>query len=692
MIVRSLALRNYRSVRKLDLDFPESGLLGIVGDNGAGKSSILEAIAWALYGSQAIKPRKTEGLTTVGEKGCKVVLEFDQGGSAYVLTRTLKNAKLVLGSKEIASMTSGVNEHIVDLLNMDYKAFFTSIYTRQGDLSGFTDMKPAQRQETLERLLDVTKADKARMIIGGEARDIHKALEIKRSYTLDEEQIKSEIKNIMNELETLNKTLGNLETNVKGAQKKRRESEKKRNEMKMALEDYQKLERSTLELEKEIEISQNNVNNLKTNMENVNKDIREKAEMHKEIMDVLKKPDPEEQMKKAEGEIADIEKLINNLREKREITSIQLARYEAQIGDRKTKLKQIEKLGPESKCPLCLRTLEEHGPNAVKIIRKEIETLQSKVKPEELEEIKKQRDIEQKRRRAKDKRIDYLVNELRKRRESQAQLLALRLGNVSDIKFEISKKMKEWNGKLEKQKMELGNTRKKIKEFNFNKKEYEKIEDDWDVAGDFLLVAQRKLEEHKGNVKAKNAELKYKERELERIEKIKKEIEEETKKLSLLNFLEQRLREFRTYLTGRIAPILAKKTSERMKQITQGKYSLVEVDPTNYSIKVYDGSESFPLERFSGGEVDAFNLAFRLSISDIIVERQGAEMGMIVLDEVLGSQDYQRQTAVLQGLERISQSVGQVILVTHVASVKDQLQNVWSVNLDSERGTVVQEV
>ena len=69
------------------------------------------------------------------------------------------------------------------------------------------------------------------MIVGGEARDIHKALEIKRSYTLDEEQIKSEIKNIMNDLETLNKTLENLETNVKGAQKKRRESEKKRNEI-----------------------------------------------------------------------------------------------------------------------------------------------------------------------------------------------------------------------------------------------------------------------------------------------------------------------------------------------------------------------------------------------------------------------------------------------------------------------------
>ena len=81
MIVRSLALRNYRSVRKLDLHFPESGLLGIVGDNGVGKSSILEAIAWALYGSPAVRG-KTEGLTTVGEKGCKVVLEVDQGGNS----------------------------------------------------------------------------------------------------------------------------------------------------------------------------------------------------------------------------------------------------------------------------------------------------------------------------------------------------------------------------------------------------------------------------------------------------------------------------------------------------------------------------------------------------------------------------------------------------------------------------------
>ncbi len=55
MRVRSLSIRNYRSIKVLDVSFPESGLIGIVGHNGAGKSSLLEAIGWGLYGTQAIR-------------------------------------------------------------------------------------------------------------------------------------------------------------------------------------------------------------------------------------------------------------------------------------------------------------------------------------------------------------------------------------------------------------------------------------------------------------------------------------------------------------------------------------------------------------------------------------------------------------------------------------------------------------
>ena len=79
MRLRSLAIRNYRSIRRLQVEFPE-GLLGIVGHNGAGKSSLLEAVAWALYGTPAVRTR-AEAVATIGASdACRVRLEFDLGG------------------------------------------------------------------------------------------------------------------------------------------------------------------------------------------------------------------------------------------------------------------------------------------------------------------------------------------------------------------------------------------------------------------------------------------------------------------------------------------------------------------------------------------------------------------------------------------------------------------------------------
>ena len=216
MRVRSLSIRNYRSIKELDVNFPESGLIGIVGHNGAGKSSLLESIGWALYGTQAIRG-KADGLTTIGTKGkCKVIMEFDHGeGGPYLIERTLKDAKLKRGGKEIAVMTSGVNSMVEKLLNMDYRAFYTSIFTKQGGLSSFTDMTASQRQETVERLLEVSKVKDARITIGTEARALENRLHGKRVAIQSEEgiidkiaelkEIIGQLKNRENELEKLKK-------------------------------------------------------------------------------------------------------------------------------------------------------------------------------------------------------------------------------------------------------------------------------------------------------------------------------------------------------------------------------------------------------------------------------------------------------------------------------------------------------
>ena len=146
MNIRSLSIRNYRSIKELNIEFPESGLIGIVGHNGAGKSSLLESIGWALYGTQAIRG-KADGLTTIGAKRkCKVIMAFDHGDNGpYTVERTLKNAKLKRGEEEITlPMTSAVNEMVEKILNMNYRAFENSIFTKQGGLSSFTDMTAPQ--------------------------------------------------------------------------------------------------------------------------------------------------------------------------------------------------------------------------------------------------------------------------------------------------------------------------------------------------------------------------------------------------------------------------------------------------------------------------------------------------------------------------------------------------------------------
>ena len=54
MILKSLILKNYRKFKEVTIDFPD-GVTGVIGLNGVGKSTIIEAIAWALFGTVAAR-------------------------------------------------------------------------------------------------------------------------------------------------------------------------------------------------------------------------------------------------------------------------------------------------------------------------------------------------------------------------------------------------------------------------------------------------------------------------------------------------------------------------------------------------------------------------------------------------------------------------------------------------------------
>ncbi len=145
------------------------------------------------------------------------------------------------------------------------------------------------------------------------------------------------------------------------------------------------------------------------------------------------------------------------------------------------------------------------------------------------------------------------------------------------------------------------------------------------------------------------------------------------------------LSDFRKHLIGRIRPLLSQKASDFLVQVTDGKYSAMELNE-DYDILIYDEGEKFLIDRFSGGEKDLANLCLRLAISQLITESRGSGLGFIILDEVFGSQDAERKNNILKALGKLSNQFHQIFLITHVDDIKDQVEYALSIKED-EAGT-----
>jgi exonuclease SbcC len=91
----------------------------------------------------------------------------------------------------------------------------------------------------------------------------------------------------------------------------------------------------------------------------------------------------------------------------------------------------------------------------------------------------------------------------------------------------------------------------------------------------------------------------------------------------------------------------------------------------------------------SGGEEDLANLVLRLAISQMIAERAGQQFSLLVLDEVFGSLDESRRGNVVELLRRLQDRFEQVILITHIESVREGLDQIISVRYDEETGASV---
>src|SRR3954465_11741731 len=156
MRINSIRLQNFRQHADTFIDFA-SGLTGIVGPNGTGKSTILEAIAWALYGNPAARGRRESirWMRAPARATVRVELDFELGGHRYRVVRGLTGAELYLdrAPAPIANSISGVSEVLRRRLGMTRDEFFNTYFTGQKELSVMAAMGPTERGQFLSRLL-----------------------------------------------------------------------------------------------------------------------------------------------------------------------------------------------------------------------------------------------------------------------------------------------------------------------------------------------------------------------------------------------------------------------------------------------------------------------------------------------------------------------------------------------------------
>jgi exonuclease SbcC len=147
--------------------------------------------------------------------------------------------------------------------------------------------------------------------------------------------------------------------------------------------------------------------------------------------------------------------------------------------------------------------------------------------------------------------------------------------------------------------------------------------------------------------------------------------------------LDRAYSDMRTDLNVQLRPEISELASSFLTELTDARYSELELDD-QYNVLVLE--EGIPKPVISGGEEDLANLVLRLAISQMIAERAGQSFSLLILDEIFGSLDESRRHNVVELLRRLQDRFEQVILITHIESVREGLDRVITVRYDDETG------
>ncbi len=637
-MINKIMLKNWRSHWESEFNFSQ-GTNALIGVMGAGKSSLLDSMCFALFGTfpllQTRKVTLDDIIMNRPQKREKAEVEvfFSVDEIEYSVKRVIERGKgttkaeIRKEGKLLDTGSSRTTENVEKILKVDYDLFSRAIYSEQNGLDNFLTIPKGQRMRKIDSLLRIDKFEAAR----SSATTLSNRLKdkIKDSTRLIEDV---EEREDFDKIDELKKNIKNIEKKQEKiiSEKKKVEELKERKEKK--IDEINREMKEVKEKEKELNIISGEIKNLENDLKGFKKD--ESKNIEKNVSLVNKK------IEKERNEIDKKETELKNLVSRENESKVIINNM----------IERIESIEPvDGDCPLCgTRLTKEHKD---KILR------QSK------EEIKKQEEKLRKSR-SKIKDLENIIGELRKSLEDlnkEAYELESRKSKIEEYekkekKLEDNKKEKEI---IEK---ELKKIEEKVDERVVDNLQKELI----DLSGKYSDLNAR-FEGNKEFLDEKKERVMTLEEKKEAFEKHKKQIKNMERVSQDLKKLDKSLRE--TQLTLRREFVDA--VNFTMDKIWDYLYPYE--DFTNIRLSVKSGDYVLELKEVggswvsvegiaSGGERTTSCLALRIAFSLVLAPN----LKWLVLDEPTHNLDVQAVEYLAEVLrERIAEFVDQVFLITH---------------------------
>jgi DNA repair exonuclease SbcCD ATPase subunit len=189
-----------------EVNFQKSSTTLIVGTNGTGKSTVLDALTFSLFGKPFRKINKPQLINSTNEKDCRVEVEFSIGTTNWRVARGIKPAvfEIYRNDSLLDQNSASIDQQKwleQNVLKMNYKSFTQIVILGSSTFVPFMQLPAAHRREVIEDLLDIKIFSSMNTIIKEKIRQVKDEI---RTFELKKDSLKDKVemqKNFIEELE-----------------------------------------------------------------------------------------------------------------------------------------------------------------------------------------------------------------------------------------------------------------------------------------------------------------------------------------------------------------------------------------------------------------------------------------------------------------------------------------------------------